>query len=119
MNENPILLARIIFFFHLFSTPKFSPLLPTTYQPLPPSFHRQSSRDVEWEQAWSWSWGSWSRSLELLELGAWSCWSRGAMAEAEAGHTWDPGKHLYFFSHLFVLFVLLCYVLMELRCNAA
>jgi len=37
MNEKPILPARIIFFFHLFSTPKFSPILPTTYQPLPPS----------------------------------------------------------------------------------
>jgi hypothetical protein len=30
MNENPILPARIFFFFHLFSTPKFSALLPTT-----------------------------------------------------------------------------------------
>ncbi len=54
MNENPILPARIfLIFFHLFSTPKFSPLLPTTYQPLPPSLHRQSSRDVEREGAWS------------------------------------------------------------------
>jgi hypothetical protein len=39
------------FFFHLFSTPKFSPVLPTTYLPPPtyhlptppPSLHRQSS----------------------------------------------------------------------------
>ncbi len=36
MDENPILLARFFFFFHLFSTPKFSPVLPTTY--LPPSY---------------------------------------------------------------------------------
>ncbi len=36
MNENPISLPAYIFFSHLFSTPKFSPLLPTTYQPLPP-----------------------------------------------------------------------------------
>ncbi len=105
MNENPILLTRI-FFFHLFSTPKFSPLLPppsylpstspllpttypppylpptspllpTTYQPLPPSLHRQSSRNVEREPAWSWSRSYWSRSLELPKLGAWNCaWSR-------------------------------------------
>ncbi len=38
MNENPILPAQIIFFFHLFSTPKFSPLLPTFYLP-PPTYH--------------------------------------------------------------------------------
>ncbi len=49
MNKNPILPARMDFFFHLFSAPKISPLLPTTYQPLPPSLHRQSSRDVEQE----------------------------------------------------------------------
>ncbi len=35
-----------------------------------------------------------------------------------AGELWleperDPGKHLYFFSCLFVLFVLLCYVLVD------
>ncbi len=49
-----------IYFFHLFSTPKFSRLLPTTYLPPPthhlptppPSLHRQSSRDVERERAW-------------------------------------------------------------------
>jgi len=51
------------FFFHLFSAPKFSPLLPTTYQPLPPSLHRQSSRNIERERAWSRS--CWSRCLEL------------------------------------------------------
>jgi hypothetical protein len=37
MDENPILPARFFFFFfHLFSTPKFYPVLPTTY--LPPSY---------------------------------------------------------------------------------
>jgi hypothetical protein len=44
-------------FFHLLSAPKFSPspLLPTTYQPHPPSFHHQSSRDLErmWSKSWS------------------------------------------------------------------
>jgi hypothetical protein len=70
----PSSLPAWIFFFHLFSAPKISPLLPTTYQPLPPSLHRQSSRDVEREQAWSWSRGCWSRSLEQ-ELGAAEAWS--------------------------------------------
>jgi len=64
---------HFFFFFHLFSTPKFSPLLPTTYQPLPPSLHHQSSRDVERERAWS----------------------RGA-ARAHSRPTRDPGKHLTF-----------------------
>jgi hypothetical protein len=73
MNENPILPAQIYFFFHLFSTPKFSPLLPTTYQPLPPhSIARApSSRDVERERAWSLE-PAWSGN----ELGAWSGWSQ-------------------------------------------
>jgi hypothetical protein len=68
MNENPILPARI-FFFHLFSTPKFSPLLPTTYQPLPPHSIARApgSRDVERERAWSLE-PAWSGS----ELGAWN-----------------------------------------------
>ncbi len=98
MNKNPILLARMDYFSHLFSAPKFSPLLPTTYlpplpisylspptyhlppppylpptsplltttyQPLPPSLHHQSSRDVEWEQAWSSRPNCLSRSLKL------------------------------------------------------
>ncbi len=39
MDENPILPARFFFFFsHLFSTPKFYPVLPTTYLP-PPTYH--------------------------------------------------------------------------------
>jgi len=42
MNENPILPARI-FFFHLFPTPKFSPLLPTTYLSHPTSHLPPSS----------------------------------------------------------------------------
>ncbi len=94
----PSSLPAYIYFFHLFSTPKFSPLLPTTYQPLPPSLHRQSSRDVEWERAWS-------RSLEQR------AWSRGA-AGAGAGPTRDPGKHLTFFS--LVYFVCL---FVELHCT--
>ncbi len=44
------------------------------------------------------------------------------MARAGAGLMRDPGKHLYIFSRLFVLFVLfvlLYYVLVELRYSAA
>jgi hypothetical protein len=44
---------------------------------------------------------AWSRSLELPELGA-----VGAVAGARAEPMQDPSKHLYFFSRLFVLFVL-------------
>jgi hypothetical protein len=60
-------------------------------------------------------------SLELPKLGAWSCWSRGAVVGAGTRPTRDLGEHLYIFSRLFVLFVLyvlLCYVLVELRCSA-
>jgi hypothetical protein len=36
-------------------------------------------------------------SLELPKLGAWSCcWSKGAMAGARAGPTWDQGKPFFF-----------------------
>ncbi len=38
-----ILPAQGVFFFHLFSAPPTSPLLPTTYEPHPPSLHHQSS----------------------------------------------------------------------------
>ncbi len=51
--------------------------------------------------------------MELSKLGAWSSWSRGAVVGAGVGPTRDLGKHLYFFSRLFVffvLFVLLYYV---------
>ncbi len=94
MNENPILPARIFyFFFHLFSTPKFSPLLPTIYLP-PPTYHlpppppltpspelqrRWAGASLERERAWSleptWS-GSELGAGASLELGAWSGWSR-------------------------------------------
>ncbi len=83
-----------------------SPLLPTIYLPPhayhlpPPSLHRQSSRDVERERAWSM--GAWSRSLELgvgeRELGA-------GEPKAGAGRTWDPGKHLPFVCLFVCLFV--------------
>ncbi len=89
MDENPILPARFLFFFppllypKIFPRPTYhlpppsylpptSPLLPTTYQPHPPSFHRQSSRDLG--RLWSGSWscgcgaGAAGAGAELLEL---------------------------------------------------
>ncbi len=83
MDENPILPARFFFFFSTSSLPQNfppsylpptsprptyhlpPPVLPTTYQPLPHSLHRQSSRNVERERAWSWSRSCWSKCLEL------------------------------------------------------
>ncbi len=92
MNKNPILLALMDFFFPPLLCPKIfpppylpptSPLLPTTYQPLPPSLHRQNSRNIEWERAWSWSRSCWSRSLEL---GAAKAWSLELCLESEPAH---------------------------------
>ncbi len=87
MNDNPILLARIFFFSHLFSTPKFSPVLPTTYQPLPPHSIARApdSRNVERERAWSLE-PAWSGN----ELGAWN-----ELGAAGAGPTQDLGKHFF------------------------
>jgi hypothetical protein len=62
--------------------PPTSPLLPTTYQPLPPSLHRQNSRDVEQERAssrgaWREAWrGAWSSELGAVSLEQGSGWSR-------------------------------------------
>ncbi len=70
--------------------------------------------------------GAWT--LELLELGAWSYWSRGVVAGAGAGPTRDPGKHLYFFAIVELQrsvtkkATLRCnatFPLLELRCNVA
>ncbi len=90
-----ILLARRDFFFHLLSAPKFStsPLLPTTYQPHPPSLHRQSSRDLEW--LWS---------------GSWSCGCGAGARVGPAGVGAGPmrprkGKMLTFFFVFFICFV--------------
>ncbi len=52
--------------------PPTSPLLPTTYQPHPPSLHRQSSRDLGrlWSESWSCGCGAGAAGAgaELLEL---------------------------------------------------
>jgi hypothetical protein len=126
MNKNPILPARMDFFFHLFSAPKISPLLPTTYQPLPPSLHRQSSKDIEREQAWSWSRGCWSRSLEQ-ELGAWSrsleLPKLGAVGVGELWlePEWDPRRtqvsiFTFFLVCLFCLFCLFFFIMFLWSC---
>ncbi len=98
MNENPSSVLAYIYFFHLFSTPKFSRLLPTTYQPLPPhsiARARETSSGSE---------------LGAGELGA-GAWSRGA-AGVGAGPTQDSGKHFTFFSLVYFL----C-LFVELRCT--
>jgi hypothetical protein len=104
-----------LFFFHLFSTPNFFPVLPNTYLPPPtyhlptppPSLHRQSSC---LQRRWA------GVSLELgaawsgNELGAWNELGAGTSLERErawslelgmslqlgvagARPTQDPGKH--------------------------
>ncbi len=126
--KNPILPARMDFFFFTSSLPqKFPPsYLPPTNPSPPRSIARVpemssgsklgAGAGVVGARAWSLELGAgaWScRSLELGAVGARELW-----LEPER----DPGKHLYFFSHLFVLFVLFvlpCYVLVELRCNVA
>jgi len=93
MNENPILHARIYIFSPPLFYPKIFPILPTTYQPLPPTHSIARAPET--------SSGS---ELGARELGV-GAWSRGA-AGAGAGAMRDPGKHLtFFFSRLFCLFV--------------
>jgi hypothetical protein len=95
-----ILPARQDFFFHLLSAPKFSTstLLPTTYQPHPPSLHRQSSRDLE--RLWS---GSWSCGYGV---GAGAARAGAGPAGVGAGPTRPPIGKMLTFSFCFVLFFL-------------
>ncbi len=115
MNENPILPARIFFFFHLFSTPKFSPLLPTTSLP-PPTYHLPPPSylpptspllPTTYQPLPPHSITRAPETLSGSELGAWSQLGAGASLElgaAGAGPTQDPGKHFFF---VFILFVCL------------
>jgi len=134
----PSSLLAYIFFSHIFSTPKFSPLLPTTYLPLPiyhlppPSYlppTNPSPPPHSITRALEMSSGSELGAGELggeLGVGAWSS-KLGARERLEP--EWDPGKHLTFFSFVYFvcLFVeLLCsatpqamFALVELRCSAA
>jgi hypothetical protein len=94
-----ILPARRDFFFHLLFAPKFStsPLLPTTYQPHPPSLHRHSSRDLEPLCNGSWSYG--------CGAGARATGARAGPAGVGAKPT-RPRKGKMFFFFFFFLFVL-------------
>jgi len=110
MNKNPILPARILFFFlpllysKIFPPPTYH--LPTPPSPLTPLPELQGRRAGE-----SLEQGSLEGSLEQR------AWSRGA-GGAGAGPMWEPkrdlGKHLTFFS--LVYFVCL---FVELLCSAA
>jgi hypothetical protein len=92
------------FFFHLFSTPKFSPVLPTTYQPLPltPSPELLAPETLSGSEL-----GAWSRlgAGASLEFGAWSLEFRTSLelGATTAGPTQDPGKHFSLCCFFFVL----------------
>jgi hypothetical protein len=113
-----------IFFFHLLSAPNFSTspllptpsylpptnptspptstLLPTTYQPHPPSLHRQSSRDLE--RLWS---GSWSCGCGAGAGAAGATGARAGPVGVGAGPMRPrKGKMLTFFFCFFCLFCL-------------
>ncbi len=87
-----ILLARYVFFFHLFSAPPTSPVLPTTYLPPPtlnlpppPTYHLRTPpplTPLPELDLWSGSYGaravvvelwSWSCCYGAVELWSWSC----------------------------------------------
>ncbi len=98
MNENPILPARIFFFFPPLFYPKIFPR-PTYHLPTPPpSLHQPELLAPE--------------TLSESELGAWSRLGAGASLElggwnelgvAGAGPTQDPGKHFSLCCFFFVL----------------
>jgi hypothetical protein len=106
MDENPILPARFFFFFSTSSLPQnfppsylppTSPLLPTTYQPLPltPSPELLAPETLSGSELGAWSRLGARASLEFgmsLELGA-----------TTAGPTQDPGKHFSLCCFFFVL----------------
>ncbi len=99
MNENPILPARIYIYIYIyiyiFPTSSLPQNFPPSYlpptNPSPPSLHRQSSKGVERE--WAWSRGA-------ARVGA------GPMREPEQ----DPGKHLTFFSLVYFVCLWSCFV---------
>jgi len=71
----PSSLPDFFFFFHLFSTPKFSLVLPTTYQPLPltPSLELLAPETLSGSELGAWRRLGAGASLEFgtsLELGA-------------------------------------------------
>jgi hypothetical protein len=113
MDENPILPARFFFFFfHLFSTPKFSPVLPTTYLP-PPTYHLPTPPSLTPSPELQRPRAAVERELELW-LWSWSGWSWSGVAGVGAGPTRTrKGKKSSSFSCLLAcLLVAACY------CNA-
>jgi len=67
-------LPDFFFFFHLFSTPKFSPVLPTTYLPLLPTTYQPFPLTPSPELLAP-------ETLSGSELGAWSRLGAGASLE--------------------------------------
>ncbi len=114
----PSSLPACIFFFHLFFSPKFCPLLPTTYlppptnpQPPPPTSHPHSiaraPKPLSGREP-----GAGAVVVELERAWSWSCWSRGVEAGTGAGPTRDLVNILSFF-----LFV--CFICSYFSCGAA
>jgi hypothetical protein len=97
MNENPILPTHIFYFFSTSSLPQNFPpsYLPPT-NPSPPHSIAKTPETLSGSELGA-------GELGAGELGA-RAWSKGA-ARAGAGPTQDPGKHLFFLSCLFCLFV--------------
>jgi hypothetical protein len=92
--------------------PPTSPLLPTTFQPHPPSLHHQNSRDLE--QLRPRAAGAGVREFELwLWSGSWSGWSRSGTHAPTKPTRPRGGKTLTFF---FVFSI--CFVWRRQRCVA-
>jgi hypothetical protein len=104
MNKNPILPARMDFFFPALLCPKIFPP-PTYHLPTPPPI--TPSLELQRRRA--------GASLELepglleQELGAAEPWSLELLEQGSCG------KHLYFFFRLFVCFV--CFICSSLLCS--
>ncbi len=97
MDENPILPARFFFYLPLSYLPPTSPLLPTTYQPLPltPSPELLAPETLNGSELGAWSRLGAGASLEFgtsLELGA-----------TAVRPTQDPSKHFSLCCFFFVL----------------
>ncbi len=104
MNENPILPARILFYFSTSSLPQNfppsylpppSPLLPTTYQPLPPHSIARAPETLSGSELGAWSRLGAGASLELgatasLELGAATSLELGADLERQRAWSLEP-----------------------------
>jgi hypothetical protein len=96
MNKNPILPARMDFFFSPLLCPKNFPP-PTYHLPTPPPLapspefqRRRAGASLELEPGLleqELGTRAWSLEQELGPIEAWSCWSRGTVAGAGVGPT--------------------------------